>query len=66
MHNSVLGDTDTFGKTGIEQLVRDTRITQIYEGTNGVQAWDLVRRKVLLNRGEYVAEFAELHAFKKC
>ena len=46
-------------ETGIEQLVRDTRITQIYEGTNGVQAWDLVRRKVLLNRGEYVEEFAE-------
>ena len=46
-------------ETGIEQLVRDTRITQIYEGTNGVQAWDLVRRKVLLNRGQYVAEFAD-------
>ncbi|MCY3540719.1 MAG: acyl-CoA dehydrogenase family protein [Gammaproteobacteria bacterium] len=46
-------------ETGIEQLVRDTRITQIYEGTNGVQAWDLVRRKVLMNRGEYVADFAE-------
>ena len=39
--------------------MRDTRITQIYEGTNGVQAWDLVRRKVLLNRGQYVAEFAD-------
>ena len=46
-------------ETGIEQLVRDARITQIYEGTNGVQAWDLVRRKVLLNSGEYVNEFAD-------
>lgn len=46
-------------ETGVEQLVRDARITQIYEGTNGVQAWDLVRRKVLLNRGEYVKEFAD-------
>lgn len=45
-------------ETGMEQLVRDARITQIYEGTNGVQAWDLIRRKVLLNQGTYVAEFA--------
>ena len=51
-------------ETGVEQLVRDTRITQIYEGTNGVQAWDLVRRKVLINRGEYVAEFADYMSMK--
>ncbi|MCP5367494.1 MAG: acyl-CoA dehydrogenase [Hyphomicrobiales bacterium] len=31
---------------GVEQLVRDVRITQIYEGTNGVQALDLVGRKL--------------------
>ncbi len=35
---------------GIEQLYRDNRITPIYEGTNSVQAIDLVFRKVLSNR----------------
>ena len=35
---------------GIEQLYRDNRITPIYEGTNSVQAIDLVFRKVLNNR----------------
>jgi len=35
---------------GIEQLFRDNRITPIYEGTNSVQAIDLVFRKVLTNR----------------
>ncbi|MDN7141309.1 acyl-CoA dehydrogenase C-terminal domain-containing protein [Pseudomonas sp. JQ170] len=32
---------------GMEQLMRDSRITQLYEGTNGIQALDLIRRKVL-------------------
>ncbi len=45
-------------ETGIEQLVRDTRITQIYEGTNAIQAMDLIGRKVLRNRGSVAAEFA--------
>ena len=35
---------------GIEQLYRDNRITPIYEGTNSVQAIDLVFRKVLSNK----------------
>tara|TARA_S200000501_G_scaffold256697_1_gene240563 strand:- start:332 stop:940 length:609 start_codon:yes stop_codon:yes gene_type:complete len=35
---------------GIEQLYRDNRITPIYEGTNSVQAIDLVFRKVLANK----------------
>ena len=35
---------------GIEQLYRDNRITPIYEGTNSVQAIDLVFRKVLVNK----------------
>ncbi len=34
-------------ETGVEQLMRDARITPIYEGTNGVQALDLLGRKVL-------------------
>lgn len=36
---------------GMEQLMRDSRITQLYEGTNGIQALDLVRRKVLGDGG---------------
>lgn len=40
---------------GMEQLVRDVRIAQIYEGTNGIQAMDLMGRKVASNGGKYVA-----------
>ena len=36
---------------GMEQIVRDARITQIYEGTNGVQALDFTARKVLRDGG---------------
>ncbi len=35
-----------------EQLLRDCKITQIYEGTNGIQAMDLLGRKLGLNRGK--------------
>lgn len=42
---------------GIEQFVRDARISQIYEGTNGVQALDLVGRKLALNGGRAVRSF---------
>ncbi len=38
-------------RMGMEQLMRDSRITQIYEGTNGIQALDLVRRKLLGDQG---------------
>ncbi|AMB83886.1 acyl-CoA dehydrogenase [Pseudomonas agarici] len=44
---------------GQEQLVRDVRITQIYEGTNGIQALDLVGRKIVGNGGAYYRLFAE-------
>ena len=36
---------------GMEQFVRDARIAQIYEGTNGIQAMDLVGRKLGMNGG---------------
>jgi alkylation response protein AidB-like acyl-CoA dehydrogenase len=39
-----------------EQLVRDCRITQIYEGTNGIQAMDLLGRKLGLNQGKPVMD----------
>ncbi|MFQ6575984.1 acyl-CoA dehydrogenase C-terminal domain-containing protein [Pseudomonas sp. UM16] len=37
---------------GMEQLMRDSRITQLYEGTNGIQALDLIRRKLLGDAGQ--------------
>ena len=43
--------------TGVEQFARDVRITQIYEGTNGVQALDLVGRKLIANSGENLKAF---------
>jgi alkylation response protein AidB-like acyl-CoA dehydrogenase len=46
---------------GMSQFVRDARITQIYEGANGVQAMDLVGRKLAQNGGRAVqAFFAEV------
>ncbi|HYN20957.1 MAG TPA: acyl-CoA dehydrogenase C-terminal domain-containing protein [Thermoanaerobaculia bacterium] len=42
---------------GIEQLVRDARITPIYEGTNGIQALDLVGRKLPAHMGRYLRRF---------
>jgi len=44
---------------GMEQLVRDVRIAQIYEGTNGIQALDLIGRKVAANQGQDFAVFAQ-------
>ena len=44
---------------GVEQIVRDARIAQIYEGTNGIQAMDLINRKVLRDGG------STLHALVK-
>jgi hypothetical protein len=42
---------------GMEQFVRDARITQIYEGTNGIQALDLVGRKMGAHYGRYLRAF---------
>ena len=47
----VLGGHGYIREWGMEQFVRDVRIAQIYEGTNGVQALDLVRRKLGLHGG---------------
>lgn len=44
---------------GAEQYVRDARIAQIYEGTNGIQALDLMGRKTFSNKGAFLAEFAK-------
>ncbi len=42
---------------GMEQLVRDARIAQLYEGTNGIQALDLVGRKLGLHTGRLLRHF---------
>ena len=48
----------------VSQYLRDCRITLIYEGTNGIQALDLVGRKLAANGGRAVMSFfAELDAF---
>ena len=60
----VFGGAGYIAETGMEQLVRDARIAQIYEGTNGIQANDLVGRKLFLNGGETARTLAaDLRAF---
>ena len=48
----VLGGHGYIKEWGMEQIVRDARIGQIYEGTNGVQAIDLVGRKIIRDGGK--------------
>ena len=55
----VFGGHGFIREWGQEQLVRDCRITQIYEGTNGIQALDLVGRKVIGSGGAFYRHFAE-------
>ncbi|MEM9854551.1 MAG: acyl-CoA dehydrogenase, partial [Pseudomonadota bacterium] len=55
-----LGGSGFTREWGLEQFVRDARITMIYEGTNGVQALDLVGRKLGLNGGKTVMAFFEM------
>ena len=45
---------------GIEQLYRDNRITPIYEGTNSIQAADLVFRKLVNKNGDIIDRYLEL------
>ena len=62
----VLGGHGYIAEWGQEQLVRDVRITQIYEGTNGIQSLDLLGRKIAANEGAYFRLFAdEVRAFIK-
>lgn len=53
----VLGGYGYIAEYGVEQYVRDARITMIYEGTNGVQALDLVGRKLPVSAGKYLRAF---------
>ncbi len=54
----VFGGHGYIREWGQEQLVRDVRIAQIYEGTNGIQAMDLLGRKVVANGGAGLRQFA--------
>ncbi|MEQ6328908.1 acyl-CoA dehydrogenase C-terminal domain-containing protein [Pseudomonas chengduensis] len=55
----VFGGHGYIREWGQEQLVRDVRIAQIYEGTNGIQALDLLGRKVLADGGRELDAFID-------
>ncbi|WP_347454934.1 acyl-CoA dehydrogenase C-terminal domain-containing protein [Acinetobacter sp. ANC 7454] len=60
----VFGGHGYIREWGMEQCIRDLRISQIYEGTNGVQAQDLIGRKTIRCGGAYIAEYiAEIREF---
>lgn len=60
----VFGGHGYIREWGQEQLVRDVRIAQIYEGTNGIQALDLLGRKVVADGGKALGEFtAQIRQF---
>ena len=56
----VLGGHGYIREHGMEQFVRDARITQIYEGANGIQAMDLVGRKLPKDGGRGVRAYFDL------
>ncbi len=53
----VYGGHGYIAEHGMEQLVRDARISQLYEGANGIQALDLVGRKLGQNTGRLLRHF---------
>jgi len=55
----VFGGHGYIREWGQEQLVRDVRIAQIYEGTNGIQALDLMGRKIVGSNGKLFEVFAQ-------
>ena len=56
----IWGGHGYIAENGMEQYVRDARIAMIYEGTNGVQAMDLVGRKLARNGGRAVQAFFKI------
>ncbi|MGR3621757.1 acyl-CoA dehydrogenase C-terminal domain-containing protein [Pseudophaeobacter sp.] len=56
----VFGGHGYIEEHGMSQYTRDARIAQIYEGANGVQALDLVGRKLAVDGGKHVMAFFEL------
>ena len=62
----VFGGHGFIAEWGMEQIVRDTRIALLYEGTTGIQALDLLGRKVLMTQGAALKNFTKLvHTFCK-
>ena len=60
----VFGGHGYIREHGMEQLVRDTRIATLYEGTTGIQSLDLLGRKVMGSGGKLLANFTRLiHKF---
>jgi alkylation response protein AidB-like acyl-CoA dehydrogenase len=60
----VFGGHGYIKEWGMEQIVRDNRISQLYEGTTGIQALDLLGRKVLMSQGESLKRFTKVvHKF---
>ena len=55
----IFGGSGFIRETGIEQYVRDSRITMIYEGTTQIQALDLLGRKVMLTQGKALLSFVD-------
>ena len=62
MCQQVFGGHGYIWENGAEQYVRDARIAQIYEGTNGIQAMDLVGRKLPMNGGRALQAFLKIVA----
>jgi hypothetical protein len=56
----VFGGHGYIHESGMEQLLRDARINMIYEGTNSIQALDLLGRKVLMDAGAKLRGFGKL------
>lgn len=60
----VFGGHGYIREWGMEQCIRDLRISQIYEGTNGIQAIDLIGRKTIKCGGAFMGEYlAEIRDF---
>ena len=55
----VYGGHGYIRESGLEQIVRDARISTLYEGTTGIQALDLLGRKILLQRGKPLKLFTK-------
>ncbi|MBV1881966.1 MAG: acyl-CoA dehydrogenase C-terminal domain-containing protein [Pseudomonadales bacterium] len=56
----VYGGHGFISEWGMEQIVRDARISTLYEGTTGIQSLDLLGRKVLLTQGQLLRNFTGL------
>lgn len=60
----IFGGHGYISEWGMEQNVRDSRISMLYEGTTGIQALDLLGRKVLMTQGESLKSFTKVvHKF---